>query len=142
MKKNVNVLGTVYTIETHKVSEDEYMQKNHLAGYCCEESKLIVIADMYEKEYFADMDEREQEIYRKKTLRHELIHAFLNESGLSDSASVPAGSWAKHEEMVDWFAIQFPKIQKAFEEAGCLDSPIEKATEALKTLNQALKDGV
>lgn len=128
MKDKVNVLGTVYTIETHKVSEDEYMQKNHLAGYCCEESKLIVIADMSEKEYFADMDEREQEIYRKKTLRHELIHAFLNESGLSDSASVPAGSWAKHEEMVDWFAIQFPKIQDAFIEAGCLDIPTEEIT--------------
>lgn len=120
MKKKVNVLGTVYTIETHKVSEDEYMQKNCLAGYCGEESKLIVIADMSEKEYFADMDEKEQETYRKKTLRHELIHAFLNESGLSDNASIPAGSWAKHEEMVDWIAIQFPKIQKAFEEVGCI----------------------
>jgi len=119
-KNHVNVLGTVYTIETHKVSEDEYMQKNHLAGYCGEESKLIVIADMSEKEYFADMDEKEQETYRKKTLRHELIHAFLNESGLSDSASVPAGSWAKHEEMIDWIAIQFPKMQKAFEEVGCI----------------------
>ena len=29
----VNILGTEYSIETHKVSEDEYMQKNRLAGY-------------------------------------------------------------------------------------------------------------
>lgn len=35
----VNILGTEYSIETHKVSEDEYMQKNRLAGYCGEEDK-------------------------------------------------------------------------------------------------------
>lgn len=115
----VNVLGTEYAIITRKVSEDVHMQENKLAGYCDEENKLIVIADMSEKKYF-DMDEKAQEVYRKKTLRHELTHAFLNESGLSDNASVPGGAWAKHEEMVDWIAIQFPKMQKAFEEAGCL----------------------
>lgn len=115
----VNVLGTEYTIINRKVSEDVYMQEHKLAGYCEEENKLIVIADMSEKQYF-DMDEKAQEIYRKKTLRHELTHAFLNESGLSDCASVPGGAWAKHEEMVDWIAIQFPKMLMAFEEAGCL----------------------
>lgn len=120
MKNSVNVLGTEYTIEVHKVSEDDYLNKNKLAGYCCEESKLIVIADMSEKEFFPDMNEKEQETFFKKVLRHELTHAFLNESGLSDSASVPAGAWAKHEEMVDWIAIQFPKMAKVFEEVGCL----------------------
>lgn len=116
----VNILGTEYTIETHKVSEDSYLKDNFLAGYCAEESKMIVIADMSEKEFFTGMDEKEQETYRKKTLRHELIHAFLNESGLSDSASVPVGSWAKHEEMIDWIAIQFPKILNAYNELGCI----------------------
>ena len=27
--------------------------------------------------------------------------------------------WARNEEMVDWFAIQWPKLSKAFKEAGC-----------------------
>lgn len=119
MQKTVNVLGTEYHIETHKVSEDEYLKENCLAGYCGEEDKLIVIADMSEKEYFSGMDEQAQKTYWKKTLRHEIIHAFLNESGLSDNASVPVCAWAKHEEMVDWIAIQFPKIQKVFVELGC-----------------------
>lgn len=51
--KKVNVLGTEYTIETHKISEDEYMDKEHLSGYCGEETKLIVIADMSEKKVFS-----------------------------------------------------------------------------------------
>lgn len=116
----VNVLGTEYTIETHKVSEDEYLKDRKLAGYCTEESKQIVIADMSEKEYFDGMNEAEQKTYWKKTLRHELVHAFLNESGLSDSASTPACAWAKHEEMVDWFAIQSPKIFKLFQQLDIL----------------------
>lgn len=111
----VNILGTEYTIETHKVSEDEYLKNNHLSGYCGEESKLIVIADMSEKEYFG-LEGAEQETYRKRTTRHEIIHAFLNESGLSDCASIPECGWAKHEEMVDWFAIQAPKMFRIFSE--------------------------
>ena len=77
----INVLGTEYRVEIHKISDDNYLEKNRLAGYCGEESKLIVIADMSEKKYFPCMDEKEQETYRKKTLRHEIMHAFLNESG-------------------------------------------------------------
>ena len=116
----VNILGTEYKIEIHKVSENDYLREHRLAGYCAEEGKLIVVADMSEKEYFPNMDEQEQEIYRKKTLRHEIMHAFLNESGLSDSSSVPDCGWAKHEEMIDWFAIQSPKMFQAFKEVDCL----------------------
>lgn len=119
--KKINILGTEYTIETHKVSEDSYLEKNKLAGYCGEESKLIVIADMSEEKYFSGMDEKEQEVYRKRTLRHEIMHAFLNESGLSDSSNQYSGAWAKNEEMVDWFAIQSPKIFKVYSELGLLE---------------------
>ncbi|MBE5886754.1 MAG: hypothetical protein E7284_10170 [Lachnospiraceae bacterium] len=118
MKSSVNILGTEYTLEVHKVSEDEYMQENKLAGYCDEENKLIVVADMSEKKYF-DLDEKGQKLYKSKVLRHEIVHAFFNESGLSvNSNNVEA--WAKNEEMVDWIAIQFPKMCKVFEEVGCL----------------------
>lgn len=115
----VTILGTKYKMETHKISEDSILKDNKWAGYCSEESKLIVVADMTEKEYI-DLDEHEQESYRKKTLRHEIIHAFLNESGLTDSTSVPKMGWANHEEMVDWIAIQSPKMYRAFKEVGCI----------------------
>ena len=42
-----------------------------------------------------------QPIVGKKVIRHELVHAFLFESGLS------VNSWADNEEIVDWIAIQF-----------------------------------
>ena len=55
----------------------------------------------------------------KKQLRHEIIHAFLAESGLQ--ANFEHYKQFGHEEtIVDWFAIQFPKIMKTFEEIGAL----------------------
>lgn len=119
-KKIVHVLGTEYRIEVHKVSEDDYMKKNCLAGYCGEDNKSIVVADMSEEEYFPAMNAEAQNQYFKKTLRHEIMHAFLNESGLSDNAHIPDCAWSKNEEMVDWMAIQFPKILEAFKEVGAL----------------------
>lgn len=123
----INVLGTKYQIETHKVSEDSYLEENKLSGYCGEDSKLIVIADMSEEKYFSGMDELEREACRKRVLRHEIMHAFLNESGLSDSSNQYGGAWAKNEEMVDWFAIQSPKIFKIYSELGLL-GVLEKTT--------------
>ena len=116
----IDILGTEYRIEIHKVSEDSYMEKKGLAGYCEEENKLIVIADMSEEKYFVGMDEKAQETYRKKTLMHEIIHAFQNESGLSDSSNRFDGAWAKNEEMVDWLAIQAPKIYKTFQKLNII----------------------
>ena len=37
------------------------------------------------------------------------------ESGLAENSN-----WAQNEEMVDFFAIQFPKLLKAFEQADAL----------------------
>lgn len=116
----IDILGAEYRIEIHKVSEDSYMEKKGLAGYCEEENKLIVVADMSEEKYFAGMDEKAQETYHKKTLRHEIMHAFLNESGLSDSSNRFDGAWAKNEEMVDWLAIQAPKIYKTFQKLNII----------------------
>lgn len=134
----INVLGTEYKIETHKVSEDKYLEENSLAGYCGEESKLIVVADMSEEKYFG-LSEEEQKSYRKKTLRHEIVHAFLNESGLSDSSNQYNGGWAKNEEMVDWFAIQSPKIFKVYKELGILEPPIYQLDTTITTPDGTLQ---
>lgn len=119
--RKVKILGTEYTIETHRISEDESMKHNRWCGYCDEELKRIVVADMSEKEFIDIETPEAQELFRKKTLRHEVLHAFLNESGLSDSSSRTSVAWAKNEEMVDWIAIQFPKIMAVYEELGIID---------------------
>ena len=55
----------------------------------------------------------------KKQLRHEIIHAFLAESGLQANYE-HYRQFGHDETLVDWFAIQFPKMIKAFESVNAL----------------------
>lgn len=112
MKPYVDILGTRFKIEFRDATKDEYMKKEHIDGYCSEESNIIVIADL--KILYPDSTEVERVNYLKHLLRHEVLHAFLFCSGLTDCAHRYEGAWAKNEEMVDWFAVQFPKILEAY----------------------------
>ena len=120
LKKTINILGTEYVIETRKISEDKMLKDNQYGGYCCDDEPLIVIADTNDKEYFEDYNEKEKQLFISKTLRHEITHAFFNESGLQSSSNTFDKAWARNEEMIDWFAIQSPKIFKVFEELDIL----------------------
>ena len=115
----VNILGTEYSIETHKWDEDKTLKKNSYAAYCCDNKPLIVISDMDDEDRFIFHDSTDKNNYYKSCLRHEIVHAFLNESGLSNNSN-ECERWATNEEMVDWMAIQFPKILIAFKEVGCI----------------------
>lgn len=119
MKNKVNILGTEYTVEIHRINDDDFMKNHSLAGYCCSDIPIIVIADLEDLEHFNFHNEQAKDSYFKTTIRHEVIHAFLNESGLKDSTRFN-GAWARNEAMVDFFAIQFPKIAKVYEELGVL----------------------
>lgn len=99
----VDVLGVSYTIKQSNKVEDVNLE--NCDGYCDHSTKTIVI-DIFQDTpgSLKDLD-----AYRKQVIRHELVHAFLFESGLG------CCSWAKDEEIVDWIAFQFPKLMKAFE---------------------------
>lgn len=112
----VNVLGTEYEIVYKDYQDDSSFSEKMWVGYCNEYNKKIVIGNLHT---FPDYKEHTEEVLKaieKETLRHELIHAFLNESGLSYSTLNYSSGWAKNEEMIDFFAIQFPKIAKVFNE--------------------------
>lgn len=119
VRKTVNILGTEYKIEIHKKQDDKLLEERSWVGYCSSDLHLIVIADFDDTDSFYFASETEKDICAKRTLRHELVHAFLNESGLIDNTFYD-GSWATNEEMVDWIALQMPKIVKACEEVGAL----------------------
>lgn len=111
----VNILGTEYKIITKPRESDKRL--DGVDGYCDGYQKLIVVSDM--AEYKTDPKET-IDITRKQIIRHEIIHAFLDESGLNYNANVCGSAWSKNEEMVDWIAWQFPKIYKAYEEIRVL----------------------
>lgn len=106
----INILGTKYTItKCHNGPRLE-----DIDGFCDETTKEIVV-ETYEGEDGKPGTKAQLDIQRKKVLRHEITHAFLFECGLAENSP-----WAQNEELVDWIAIQGPKIHKAWEEAGAL----------------------
>lgn len=117
---HVNILGTKYEVIVKKYDEDEAFSRMHIDGYCDHLQKKIVICDMESYERWEHEPKETAEIAQKQTLRHEIVHAFFSESGLSDSALSFEGAWDKNEELVDWIAWQGKKLYKAWEEADAL----------------------
>lgn len=114
--KKIDVLGTTYSIEYVPYDKDEVFKDSNIDGYCDTSVKLIRVGIV---ELEPD-SKKDVENYMKLVTRHEIIHAFLFESGLDANSLSYSGGWAKSEEMVDWIAIQEPKIHKAFEKAEAL----------------------
>lgn len=110
-----NILGTKYAI-TFDVSPDEdaALKKLCAGGYTDFSTKQIVIAKIVEDETTSG----DQEVHKRSTLRHEIIHAYLYESGLCWSSNECA-QWAMNEEMVDWFALQWPRIEETMKLCNC-----------------------
>ena len=107
--RTINVLGTDIRVLFKKEADDPKLK--NMVGYFDASKSMIVVKILEPDDYsMGDLDK-----YRLEILRHKLLHAFLHESGL-DACAGSAESWATNEEMVDWFAIQSPKIFKVFRE--------------------------
>lgn len=113
--KTVNILGSEWVIKKQTKEENNKLDK--CDGYCDWSVRCIVVDTGLEEssDSLGDLD-----VYIKSVMRHEIVHAFLVESGLVDS-SHSTDMWARDEEMVDWFARQGPKIYKAWQEADCAE---------------------
>lgn len=112
----VNILGTEYTIKFGTIKD--FPALCGVDGYTDNSIHLIVIDDMSMEMNAVDA-KKDLESYKKSVLRHEIMHAFLSESGLCNNSN-KSDSWAVNEEMIDWFAIQSPKIFNVFQELGVI----------------------
>ena len=111
----VNILGTEYSIKFG--NENDYPSLNGIDGYCYSSTKEIIVDDMKKMEGEIRAKGNLPE-YQQNCVRHEIIHAFMEESGLSGNFEhKPIGI---EETTVDWFAIQSPKIFKVFQELDIL----------------------
>lgn len=104
--RKVNILGTEYAIE-----DDINLNKTQLDGLHEEYAKRISMRPT-EDMLTNDDNENLKKIRYDEVVRHEVMHAFFIESGLED--------YCANEQLVNWFAIQSPKIFKVFQELGIL----------------------
>ena len=107
----ITILGSQWEI-IDKASETDYPSLKDADGYCDFYAKQIVLGEFttangYE---YADL-----ESFRRKVLRHELVHAFLHESGMTQLArneEVSLTVIVRDGEIPSWAtdAIVLPKI--------------------------------
>ena len=117
--KIINVLGTLYQVDIVPEKEDPKLES--MDGYTDPSIKRIVVADVNARPADSE-DISNKEWFQKNIMRHELIHAFVTESGLEDAF------W-HNEDMVRWLAYMFPRLLVAFKEAGALDIPRQNVPE-------------
>lgn len=108
----IMILGSEWSIAFKKIKD--------YSGYTDISTKEIFIQSKDSEAIEVENFDRVQ----RRVIRHELIHAFLYESGLGFNSE-----WAINEEMVDWFAIQFPKINKVIAEIPLFLEELEKEKE-------------
>ena len=114
--QKVNVLGTEYTIKMDVPQEDMPLEGDGCMDHSIKEIWIAAFGES-DRDSIKDLDS-----YRKKVLRHEIVHAFLYESGLwNNSGNVKA--WGQSEEITDWIALQFPKMLQAFIDVDAIDLP-------------------
>ncbi|MBR6029176.1 MAG: hypothetical protein IKP40_08790, partial [Clostridia bacterium] len=107
------ILGSRYTVHVRTAEQDEILTE--CDGYCDHTTREIVIEGQAEPSFGLVKD---YPAYQKRVLRHEIIHAFLFESGLGGDATYTEDGQAHPEMLVDWFARQAPKIYEVYMAAG------------------------
>ena len=98
----VNILGTDYEIKYEtRMENPKLINANGLCEFWAK--KIIIDKIEPDPNNYENITE-----FEKKVIRHEIIHAFLGESGLRQ--------YRDDETLVDWFAVQFHKIEEVFKE--------------------------
>lgn len=98
----INILGTDYEIKYEtRMENPKLINANGLCEFWAK--KIIIDKPDPDPENYENINE-----FEKKVIRHEIIHAFLGESGLRQ--------YMEDETLVDWIAVQFHKIEEIFKE--------------------------
>ena len=106
--KTINILGTDYDYAETNEKHDSRLEDTD--GYHDGYAKMIRINNDFNENHSSAI--RNFPEYINKVKRHEIIHAFLHESGLR--------KYCDDELLVEWLAIQFPKMLSAFQKVDCV----------------------
>lgn len=80
--QKVSILGTEYTMKFFDENLKKCLSDEDTAGICDCRSKVIYVDDLFKNDKWKDENSMSKIIETKTILRHEIIHAFLYESGL------------------------------------------------------------
>lgn len=110
---NISILGSKWKLKVVPREYDPMFAT--VDGYTDRSVKTMYVADGSTNNVD---DLRDWAEYQKVVKRHEIIHAFLFESGLAQDMYHPA--YGHCEQDIDFFAIQFPKMYEVFEKVDAI----------------------
>lgn len=110
----LNILGSKWAVRWKTEDEEPRLVKENADAFCDHTKREIIMGLYAEWNYTVG----EVEGYLRRVMRHEILHAFFYESGLGDDFE--HNQSGQEELIIDWMALQFPKIQEAFAAAGAL----------------------
>ena len=113
----VDILGSEWTVHLIDRNSDNRFDKFNADGFCDYTTNSIDVANYPGQgnpgsEDYSISDGRVQ---IKHCIAHEMVHAFMFESGLSADWEHPS-HFGQDETVVDWIAWQCPKIMEAHKE--------------------------
>ena len=110
---NLNILGSKWKLKVVPRYADPMF--GTVDGFTDRSTRTMYVAD----DGTNSMDDlKDWYEYQKVVKRHEIIHAFMFESGLAQDMYHPA--YGHCEQDIDFFAIQIPKMMEVFEKAEAL----------------------
>jgi hypothetical protein len=104
----ISILGQEYDYAEIAAKDDVKM--TGCDGYCDGYGKIIRVKNDFNLNDPANISDLEA--YKRQVKRHEIVHAFFEESGLEE--------YKMDELLVDWIAKQFPKLTKVFRQVRAL----------------------
>ena len=105
----INILGQDYDLQEVGGNDDARLTDD-LDGYCDGWGKIIRLRNDYN--YKNPCNVSDMEAYKRNVKRHEIVHAFFMECGMQ--------KYHTDKVIIEWIAQQFPKLEKAFQQAGAL----------------------
>lgn len=122
----LSILGTEY--ELIVANERDYPYIKECDGYTDTSVKKLYVKDFTECQK-EDSSLKDLNAYAHKVAMHEIIHAFLYESGLSVNSD-----WATNEELIDWIAIQLPKLSKLMVDISSVSLLLGEKNDGVETI--------
>lgn len=117
----VSILGTDYLVRKERYNDIPIFNAKRIVSFCDTIRKEIIYCDLLTHPSYTDNTYEFIKRIEQSSLRNEIVHAFLAESGLRNSSDVYEDEWTISEEMFDRIALQSIEIYKAWKETGAID---------------------
>lgn len=110
---SVNILGTEYTLHICPDSKDKRFEQLNCDGFCDYSTKELFVSNFTDNLINREISVSNPRYIIQNAIRHEMVHAFLFESGLGSDWEHK--TFGQEETTVDWIAKQLEKMHEAYQ---------------------------